>query len=130
MERRLYFLLGDCLANVVTGGLAAWGGVAVAGSDWHMLPAMLVGMVVGMGISFFSQFPFLIYFGAMEVMLPVMLTGMVAGMAGSMAVVMVPEGEAVVLLETMLLGAGLGLAVVVYTYGLNALVRGETVHHE
>ncbi len=128
MERRLYFLLGDCLANIVTGVLAAWGGMAVVGDDWHMVPAMVAGMLVGMAISFFSQFPFLIFFGAMEVMLPVMLTGMVAGMAGAMMPMMAGEGMA--LMDLFLVGAGLGVAVLIYTYGLNALARGETVHHE
>lgn len=129
MHRRLYFFLGDCLANTVTGVLAAWGGVVWSGPDgWPMPVAMLTGMVVGMAVSLFSQVPFLLFFGAMEVMLPVMLSGMVAGMAGPMGWAVAPASDGG--RSVLLAGAAVGLAVVAYTYILNARVRGERVHHE
>ena len=69
MEKRLYFLFGDLLGNVLTGVIAApvcvWllGGLAM----WLSMP---VSMIVGMAIAMVLCFAILIrLFGAMELMI-------------------------------------------------------------
>jgi len=108
MDRRLYFLLGDLLANGATGALVGLLAVLVFAPGTGGLVAMALGMLGGMVVATPLAFLFAPFFGAMEVMLPVMATGMTAGMVGAMAAVRhaVAPGE----------GAGLGAATGVATW--------------
>jgi len=121
---RPYFLLGDILANVITGMLAAVACSALVGPGWHMLPAMLVCMMIGMvlalivGLGLFAR-----YFGAMEVMVPTMLTGMLAGMT----VGMVAAISTIAWPLALGLGTATGLFALVITYIANACLAGRIV---
>lgn len=80
METRLYFLAGDVTANALIGGLVgalcAW----LIDPGWNMWVAHGTGMLIGMLLSLPLAFPFVICFGAMEVMVSTHLAGMCAGM--------------------------------------------------
>jgi len=85
MEKRLYFIIGDLLANVfvatATVALTAW----LIGGSWGMSPGMLIGMVIGMAISLVLIVALLSpILGAMEIISPCMLSGMLGGMWGGM----------------------------------------------
>jgi len=122
MERRLYFILGDFVANIVTGVAAALATIAVVGPGWNMLIGMFVGMALGMAIAMLlSLAVFAVFFGAIEVMLPAMLTGMAAGMWLGMAEPMQPIG----VLRAVEMGVVTGVGVVVLTYLMNARLRGK-----
>lgn len=122
MERRVYFLAGDVLANGGVGMASAWLATAVVDPSWHMLVAMLAGMVAGMVLSMILMPLFVGLFGAMEVMLPVMLSAMVAGMVfGMTAAMYVLTGPVVVL------GGWLaGLLVLLLTYTADAAMHGRS----
>ena len=83
-NRALRFLLGDIFSNGVLGALAGTSCAALVGESWKMLPAMLVGTLLGMALAVPLQFVCGIFFGAFEVMLPMMLTGMMTGMVIAM----------------------------------------------
>ena len=121
MERRVYFLAGDVLSNVIVGMASAWLATVIVDPSWHMYAAMLAGMAAGMGLALVLLPLFVGLFGAMEVMLPVMLTAMLAGMAFGMEGVMhwlSAPGD--------LLGGGvIGLLVLLLTYGVDAGMRGR-----
>ena len=122
METRPYFILGDIVANLVTGVAAALATVALIGPGWNMLVGMFVGMALGMALAMLlSLAVFAAFFGAMEVMLPAMLTGMAAGMWLGMAAPMGAVGA----LRAVEMGAATGVAVVVFTYLMNARLRGK-----
>ena len=118
MEKRLYFIIGDLVANALVAtvavALTAW----LIGGAWGMLPGMLVGMVLGMAIALpltlALLFPIL---GVMEVMAPCMLSGMVGGMWGGMWPL---AGVAI-----YQWGIGTGIAVVVIIYAVNAAMSGR-----
>jgi hypothetical protein len=121
LERRIYFLAGDALANAVMGMAAAWLAAAIADPSWSMPVAMLAGMLAGMGLGLLLMPVFVGLFGALEVMLPVMLTavltGMVFGVAGAMQVTAA---------SVVLLGGGLvGLLVLLLTYTIDAGLHGR-----
>ena len=83
---------------------------------------MFVGMALGMAIAMLlSLAVFAAFFGAIEVMLPAMLTGMAAGMWLGMAEPMQPIGA----LRAIEMGAVTGAGVVVFTYLMNARLRGK-----
>ncbi len=117
MEKRLYFIIGDLVANafVATAAVAltAW----LIGGSWGMLPGMLAGMLLGMAIALpltlALLFPIL---GVMEVMAPCMVSGMLGGMWGGMW----PLAGAAILQW----GIGTGVAVVVIIYAINAAMSG------
>lgn len=117
MEKRLYFIIGDLVANAfvatVTVALTAW----LIGGSWGMLPGMLLGMLLGMAIALpltlALLFPIL---GVMEVMAPCMVSGMLGGMWGGMW----PLAGA----EIYQWGIGTGIAVVVIIYAINAGMSG------
>ena len=94
MDSRLYFTLGDVLANVVIGAIVALPVCLLVDPGWNMFIAMLVTMAVGMIVAFLLSIPFSYFFGAMEVMVPTMLTGMVSGMVVGMWGAMEPLGYA------------------------------------
>ena len=121
MESRPYFLLGDIFSNGVLGALAGTSCAALVGESWKMLPAMLVGMLLGMALAAPLQFVCGIFFGAFEVMLPMMLTGMMTGMV----IAMVAATRELPWDRGALWGAGLGVAVLAFTYLANAFLEGE-----
>lgn len=86
-----------------------------------MFPAMLVGMAGGMALAFVWSSVVGIWLGAHEAHMPSMLTGMSAAMCVSMLAVMEPLPG----MRGAQLGAFVGLASLLFTYGMNALLRGD-----
>ena len=122
MDHRLFFVLGDFLANLAVGaivGLICW---AIVSPSWNMWIAMFAMMPVGTVVGLILFFPIGIKLGAMEVMVPLMfsgeLSGMVVGMGAAMAVL--TPGEAA------LLGAASGMAGIFFVWAANTLLRGVT----
>ena len=125
MDHRLFFVLGDFLANLAVGaivGLICW---AIVSPSWNMWIAMFAMMPVGTVVGLILFFPIGIKLGAMEVMVPLMfsgeLSGMVVGMGGAMAVL--TPGQAAIL------GAASGAAGIFFVWAANTLLRG-IVHRE
>ena len=121
MDHRLFFVIGDLVANVAVGlfaGLICW---SIVDTGWHMLVAMFVMMAVGMVCGLIVFFPASIKLGAMEVMVPVMFSGMLAGMVVGMAAAMMP----LTLQQGLALGAASGLAGIVIIWIANSLLRGS-----
>ncbi len=64
MQDKVYFLLGDTLANAFTGAISALCCLLIFDSEWHMLLAMVLGMALGMFVSLISiSLLFIRYFG-------------------------------------------------------------------
>jgi len=117
MEKRLYFVIGDLLANAfvatVAVALTAW----LIGGSWGMVPGMLVGMLIGMAIALPLSIGLLTPFlGALEIITPCMISGMFGGMWGGMW----PLAGAMIFRW----GIGTGIAVVVVIYTLNIVTTG------
>ncbi len=124
MSDRLYFLLGDLLANIGMGMLVGWSVTTTIPPSWGMLPGMLLGMLLGMLISLLLLLPLVILLGAMEVMIPTMLTAMLAGMGISMAHTMghlPPDSE-------LITGGGVGLLTLLFTWAMQYHLQGEQHH--
>jgi hypothetical protein len=121
MERRLYFLFGDVMANAGIGAVAGLAAGALVDTSWNMLLAMGVMMIVGHLIATVGSLLFTPLFGGFEVMLPGMLTGMESGMIVGMASAMRPLGPG----QSALLGALIGLAVLSATSFLNHRIRAQ-----
>jgi len=115
------FIAGDVLSNLALGALAGSLGAAVFHPGWGMLPAMLAGMAAGMALAFVWSTVIGIWLGAHEAHMPAMLTGMYAGMCISMVATMEPLTAG----RGARLGAFVGLVCLLFTYGMNALLRGE-----
>lgn len=126
MDHRLFYVVGDFIANVLLGlvvGAISW---AIVGPGWNMIVAMFVMMAVGMlaGLVFF--FPAAIKLGAMEAMVPLMFTGMLSGMVVGMAAAMMPMP-----LQTgLLLGTLSGVAGILFIWIANSALRGITRESE
>jgi hypothetical protein len=124
MPDKLYFLLGDLVANITVGACAALACCSIIGPSWNMLVAMLVAMALGMVIALILGVPlFMRYFGAMEVMVPTMLGGMLAGMFVGMAAAMMPVDAATAAKS----GALIGLCSYAFCSYANYLIKGVTV---
>jgi Na+/H+ antiporter NhaC len=121
METRPYFLLGDLASSILSGVVVGLVCAAVIDESWNPTLAMIVGMTVSMLVVFPLQLGCNILFGAFEVMLPTMLTSMAAGMVVPMAA----AERAVPWKEAAFQGGVIGLAVLVFTYVANAILRGE-----
>ena len=121
MDNRLYFSVGDIIANMITGFLIAIICWSIVSTDWNMFIAMVLTMVLGMVISLPIALVFVAPYGAMEVMLPVMLTGMVSGMVVGMWESM----HALSFMEASLLGLVCGLATIIVIWMINAQLRGK-----
>jgi hypothetical protein len=120
LDQRLFFVVGDFLANILVGsivGLVCW---AIVSPSWNMWIAMFAMMPVGTVVGLILFFPIGIKLGAMEVMVPLMfsgeLSGMVVGMGAAMAVL--TPGQAA------LLGAASGAASIFFVWAANTLLRG------
>lgn len=120
MDHRLFFVIGDILANIVTGVLAALVSWLVIGTGWNMMVAMIIAMLLGMVVSLPVFFIAAIRLGAMEVMVPTMFTGMLAGMVVGMAAAMMP----LALPKALLMGGGTALVGLMLIWLLNARLRG------
>lgn len=117
MEKRLYFVIGDLVANALVATAAVAFTAWLIGGAWGMIPGMLVGMVLGMVIALPLTLAFLFpILGVMEVMAPCMLSGMLGGMWGGMW----PLAGG----EILTWGIGTGVAVVVAIYGMNVVMTG------
>ena len=117
METRLYFLVGDALANAGSGAVVALVSTALFGDAWPLAVGMIAGMLVGGIVAVPLAMVASVCFGAFEVMLPVMTTGMFVGMMTSM--------EQASSDATIARGAGLGLGVLVVTYVFNTYLRAK-----
>lgn len=117
----IVFIAGDFLSNLALGALVGILAAAVFHPGWGMFPAMLVGMAAGMAIAFIWSTVVGIWLGAHESHMPAMLTGMWAAMCVSMLAAMEPVSIG----RGAQLGAFVGLACLMFTYLMNALLRGE-----
>ncbi len=117
MEKRLYFVIGDLLANMVIATIAVALTAWLIGGSWGMVPGMLGGMVIGMLITLPLALGLLApLLGIMEVLSPCMISGMLGGMWGGMWPL---AGNAV-----FSWGIGTGTIVMVMIYVLNARMTG------
>ncbi len=117
MEKRLYFVVGDLLANVLVAtavvALTTW----LIGGAWGMSAGMLIGMVIGMAVALVLSVVLLVpVLGAMEIIVPCMLSGMLAGMWGGMWPL---AGTAI-----LRWGITTGVVVIVVVYALNIAMTG------
>jgi hypothetical protein len=122
LDHRLFFVVGDFLANLTVGalvGLIAW---ALVGPGWNMWVAMFAMMALGMVVGLVCFFPVGLKLGAMEVMIPLMYSGMWAGMFVGMAEAMMPMP----LLHALALGAACGIADILFIWVANGILRGVT----
>ncbi len=122
MDHRLFFVVGDLLANLLVGviaGLLSW---LIVDTGWNMVIAMFVMMAVGMiaGLVVFMVVTFKL--GAMEVMVPVMFSGMLSGMFVGMAMAMMPLS----LGDAAMYGGASGLLGIAICWIANTLLRGKT----
>lgn len=115
------FIAGDFLSNLALGALTGVLGASVFHPGWAMIPAMLAGMLGGMAFAFVWGSVAGIWLGAHEAHMPAMLTGMWAGMCIAMLAAMEPLTMA----RGAQLGAFVGLACLLFTYLMNALLRGQ-----
>jgi len=120
MDNRLYFVLGDLLANILVGAVVGWLCAALVSTGWNMWLAMFICMALGMFIALLMWLPLGYFFGAMEVMVPAMLTGMISGMAVGMWGAM----HALSAASAIQLGATCGLICIVFIWVFNNSIRG------
>ncbi|MCB2058977.1 MAG: hypothetical protein KDE21_00575 [Novosphingobium sp.] len=122
MDHRLFYVIGDFVANLVLGvivGLISW---AIVGPGWNMIVAMFVMMAVGMLAGLIGFFPAAIKLGAMEAMVPLMFTGMLSGMVVGMMAAMMP----LPLANAVVLGAASGFVGIGFIWIANSMLRGVT----
>lgn len=115
------FIVGDFLSNLALGALIGVLGAVAFHPGWGMAPAMLAGMAAGMALAFVWSTLVGIWLGAHESHLPSMLTGMCAGMCVSMFAAMEP----LAISRGLQLGSFVGLVCLIFTYLMNALLRGD-----
>ena len=121
IETRPYFVVGDLIANSALGALVGVCCALVIPQNWSSLVAMMAGMLLGMLIAIPVQLASSLLLGAFETMLPMMLSGMSSGML----VAMVASQGLVPWRDGLATGALAGLAVVAFTYVMNALLTRE-----
>lgn len=122
MDSRLFYVVGDLVANVVIGVVVALMAWAIVGPGWNMWLAMGSMMVLGMLLGLALFFPFSIKLGAHETMIPAMYTGMWAGMFVGMIATMMP----LTMDHAAELGVMVGAAEIVFIWIVNTLLRGIT----
>lgn len=122
MDHRLYFVLGDLLANVLSSAFIGWVCSLFISPEWNMWIAMFVAMAAGMFIALILWLPFGTLFGAMEVMLPMMFSGMMSSMVVGMKAAMMPLAAS----DALFLGGVCGLICLVIIWILNNSLRGVT----
>jgi len=119
VETRPYFLLGDLAASGLIGGVAGALSAWLVDPSWNMWVAHGVCMLLGMAIALPLGFPFMAFFGAMEVMVPTHMAGMFAGMWVGMEAAMGPVSGA----AGFATGIWVGLAGLGFCYLADALLR-------
>ena len=122
MDHRLYYVIGDFLASLVTGviaGLVSW---LIVSTAWNMWLAMFAMMIVGMIVGMVLFLPFSIKLGAMEAMVPLMFNGMIAGMAVGMSAAMMPMPW----IEAAQVGGVAAIGGLFFVWVANAALRGVT----
>ena len=121
LARRLYFGVGDLLANPGISALVALMVSVLVANSWHVAPGMVVGMALGIVVAVVGLILLTPFFGAFEIMLPgmtgAMVTGMIVGMRAAMTPID-PGGEAG-------LGAVIGLAVLIAVRLLDRKIRHQ-----
>ena len=120
MDDRIYFAIGDLIANVTVGaiiGVVSW---LIVGNTWNMLLSMALMMVVGMVLALPLAFLFVAVCGAMEVLVPVLLTGMSSGMV----VGVWNTVQDLSLLEALLVGSACGVMSIVMIWAVNSRIKG------
>jgi hypothetical protein len=122
MERRLYFIVGDLLVNLLAGAIVGASCALIFSPGWNMWVAMALGMPLGMFIALPLAILCSTLFGAMEVMLPVMITSMVV----SMVVPMTAAMAKITVLHGIVIGCWLALASLAVCYLANAYLRRRT----
>ncbi len=122
METRPYFLFGDMLSSALAGLVVGAAAALVTQPGWPMPAVMPLGMLFGMILAVPVQIVCSMFFGAFEVMIPMMLTGMAAGMV----VPMKAAATALTPMDGGLWGAGIGIAVLCFTYAANCFIAGDT----
>jgi len=122
VDHRLFFVVGDLLANILVGAIAGLLSWLIVDTGWNMVIAMFVMMAVGMiaGLVVFMAVTFKL--GAMEVMVPVMFSGMLSGMFVGMALAMMP----LTLADAAMYGGMSGVLGIVIVWIANSLLRGQT----
>ena len=120
MDNRLYFVIGDLLANILVGAFVAGICWLLVDQGWNMWLAMVVMMVLGMVIAAILFLPLGVYLGAMEVMIPTMLTGMLSGMVVGMWLAM----SSLPALGAIAIGGVCGLIGIGCIWVFNNQVRG------
>lgn len=124
METRLYFLIGDLLACIVSGAAAAWLVWLAIPAGWAApvwMPAgMVLGMVIGTPVGVIGGVLFTPLFGAMEISMPAGLSGMAAGMLAGMATPMTEISAT----GAPGIGAAAGLVCLAYSYIRHAMLVG------
>lgn len=120
MDNRLYYVLGDLCATVLTGAVVGWFSWLIVDGDWNMFIAMIVLMPIGMFIALLLWIPASMLLGAMECMVPMMFSGMVSAMFVSMWQAMAPMSAG----ASFMLGAVFGLLSMVVVWVINNSVRG------
>ena len=80
MKRRIYFIFGDMISNVIIGSTTGVVSRALVNEAWRAVPAMAEGMVLGSVIAVAASLVFMLFFGDFEIMLPGMFSGMLSGM--------------------------------------------------
>ncbi len=122
MDHRLFYVVGDFLAQLAIGmvaGLVAW---AIVSPAWNMWAAMAAMMALGMVVGLVLYFPVGIKLGAMEAMIPAMYSGMWGGMVVGMMSAMMPMP----LHHALEMGAACGIAEIIFIWIANSLLRGVT----
>lgn len=120
MDHRLFYAVGDFLANLAIGviaGLIAW---SIVSPSWNMWAAMAAMMALGMIVGLVLFFPVGIKLGAMEAMIPAMYSGMWAGMVVGMmsSMIAMPARHAAEM------GAACGIGEIVFIWVANTILRG------
>ena len=115
------FIVGDFLSALAIGAIVGTLCVIGVAPGWSVLLAMALGMIGGMALGFAWSPLVGIWLGAHEVMIPAMLTGMLAGMVVGMKA----ANGMLTTSDGAILGAAIGLASLLFTYLMNAFLRGE-----
>ncbi len=122
MDHRPFYAIGDFVASLIIGIVAALVAWALVSPAWNMWAAMFTMMALGMIVGLVLFFPFAIKLGAMEVMVPAMYTGMWSGMVVGMIAAMMP----LPMRHAIELGAACGVAEIVFIWIANTILRGPT----
>jgi len=123
MKDSTWFLLGDVIANLLAGVLAAlfcWWFADVGDNMWV---SMLWGMVLPMLLVMPMALILGRHFGALEIMLTTMATAMVVGMVVAMRGVM----SKLMVIDALLYGVLIALLMVCWTIGLNAKLQAPSL---